>query len=105
MSLLAEVPSMVGPENDHCVACCITFSQRVKHATDKSVSKGDARQIMLNCCPPAPRLSDSLKVSGFFFGKLAPGPWNVIEIFRDVFRNENLIAWVELEIFARGIPR
>ena len=105
VSLFAEVPSVVGPENDDGVVGCSAFSQSVEHAADKGISEGDAGEIMLDRGRPTPRLSNPAKITRFFFGELAPGTGNVIEIFRDVFRDLDLIQWVEVEVFLRGIPR
>ena len=60
---------------------------------------------MLNRGGPTTGLSEPAKITRFFFCELAPRTGDVFEVLREVFRNLNLITWVEVEVFARGIPR
>ena len=102
--LFAEVPPVIGPEDDDRVPCRRAFLKGVEDAPDEGVSEGDAGEIMLVRGGPTTRLSNPTNITRFFFGELAPGAGNVIEVFRDIFRDFDLIQRVEVEVFLWGVP-
>jgi len=104
VSFFAEVPSVIGPEDDDGVLGRRACVQGVEDPAHEGISEGDAGEIVPDGDPPLAGLAEPCEVIRFTSSELAASFRNVLEVVREIFWYDDAIEGIEVEVLLRNIP-